>query len=308
MLNVNLRHLHYLVTLAETGNFGAAAARAGITQSTLSAAIRGLEEELGAPLVDRTGRRMQLLPYGETVVERARDIIAQVGELPEYAAASARPLTTRLRLGMIPSVAPFVLPKLLRSLRAAHPDLPLSVREGLTQSLLSEIRAGRLDAAFIAHMPSVEEFDYARVADDPFLVALPPGHRLAARAKLSLADLASERLLLLDQGHCLREHVLTALGRDGLVDEHDVRAASIMTLVQLVDFGTGITLLPRIAVDAGAIAGTGITLVRYDSPSAARGLVVAWRARSYRRPDYLALAEHIRRHCLPGSEAKLTKG
>ncbi|QDL93843.1 hydrogen peroxide-inducible genes activator (plasmid) [Paroceanicella profunda] len=302
MLNVNLRHLHYLVTLAETGNFGAAAARAGITQSTLSAAIRGLEEELGAPLMDRSGRRMQLLPFGETVVERARDIIAQVGELPEYAARSARPLTTRLRLGMIPSVAPFVLPKLLRSLRAAHPDLSLSVREGLTQSLLAEIRAGRLDAAFIAHMPSVEEFEYTAVAEDPFLVALPPRHPLSGRAALTLADLASDRLLLLDQGHCLREHVLTALGRDGLVDEHDVRAASIMTLVQLVDFGTGITLLPRIAVDAGAVSGTGITLVRYESPSAARRLVVAWRARSYRRSDYLALAEHIRRHCLPGSD------
>jgi LysR family hydrogen peroxide-inducible transcriptional activator len=242
---------------------------------------------------------MQFLPFGEAVVERARHILAQIEELPEYAAASTEPLTHRLRLGVIPSIAPFMLPKLLPGLQKDYPRLSLHVREGLTQVLLAEVRAGRLDAAFIAHVPGMESFDCEEIATDPFLLALPSGHPLSGRTETDLADLANERLLLLDQGHCLREHVMTAIGRDGVVDENDVRASSIMTLVQLVDFGVGITLLPKIAIEAGAVAGTNVRLVPYSGARSSRRLMLVWRAGSLRATDYRALATHLRGYFHP---------
>jgi LysR family hydrogen peroxide-inducible transcriptional activator len=298
VLNVNLRHLHYLVTLADVGSYARAAAKVGVTQSTLSAAIQGLEAELGGALVDRSARRIQILPFGEAIVRRAREILLQVQELPEYAADRSQPLTTRLRLGVIPSIAPFILPKLLRSLRASYPSLSFNVREGLTQALLADVRSGRLDCAFIARVAALEEFDHAEVGKDPFLLAVPEHHRLAARHKTALADLVGEKVVLLDHGHCLRDQVLSAIGGDAPAEESDVRAASIMTLVQLVEFGMGVTLLPRLAVDAGATAGTSLRLVPYSGPGSERTLVLAWRAGALRRPDYEALAAHLRGHCL----------
>ena len=272
--NVNLRHLRYLVTLSESSTFAAAAKAAGITQSTLSAAIQGLEAEFGHPLIDRSGRRMQLLPFGEAMVRRARHILAEIQELPEYAAQDIMPLGKHLRLGVIPSVAPFVLPKLLASLGEAYPSLHLRVREGLTQSLLTELASGRLDAAFLAHVPSLEGVEMAELGKDPFYLAVRRGHPLAGRAQVTKAHLASEPLLLLDQGHCLREHAMEALGRDAIAEENDVRAASLLTLVQLVEAGMGITLLPKIALEA---AGTAVQLIPYLAPKAVRTLVLVGR-------------------------------
>ena len=273
-VNVNLRHLRYLVTLSESSTFAAAAKAAGITQSTLSAAIQGLEAEFGHPLIDRSGRRMQLLPFGEAMVRRARHILAEIQELPEYAAQDIMPLGKHLRLGVIPSVAPFVLPKLLASLGEAYPSLHLRVREGLTQSLLTELASGRLDAAFLAHVPSLEGVEMAELGKDPFYLAVRRGHPLAGRAQVTKAHLASEPLLLLDQGHCLREHAMEALGRDAIAEDNDVRAASLLTLVQLVEAGMGITLLPKIALEA---AGTAVQLILASASKALRTLVLVWR-------------------------------
>jgi LysR family transcriptional regulator, hydrogen peroxide-inducible genes activator len=296
-VNVNLRHLRYLVTLSESSTFAAAAKAAGITQSTLSAAIQGLEAEFGHPLIDRSGRRMQLLPFGEAMVRRARHILAEIQELPEYAAREILPLGTRLRLGVIPSVAPFVLPKLLSSLSHGYPQLHLRVREGLTQSLLTELSSGRLDAAFIAHIPALEGIEMVELAKDPFYLAVKAGHPLTRLKEVTMAQLAHEPLLLLDQGHCLREHAMVALGRDAITEENDVRAASLLTLVQLVEAGMGITLLPKIAHEA--IAGTRVQLIPYAAPKAERTLVLVWRKGAVRADDYRLLAAHIRAHCLP---------
>lgn len=303
-VNINLRHLRYLVTLAESGSFAAAAKAAGITQSTLSAAIQGLEAEFEHPLIDRSGRRMQLLPFGEAMVRRARHILAEIEELPQYAGREVLPLSTRLRLGVIPSVAPFVLPRLLSSLSRDYPLLHLHVREGLTHSLLTEISSGRLDAAFIAHVPSLEGVEIAELGKDPFYLAVKPGHPLTRLNEVTMVQLAHEPLLLLDQGHCLREHAMAALGRDAIIEENDVRAASLLTLVQLVEAGMGITLLPKIAMDA--VAGTQVKLIPYSAPKAVRTLVLAWRKGAVRADDYRVLAAHIRKHCLPGLETDAT--
>jgi LysR family hydrogen peroxide-inducible transcriptional activator len=290
LININLRHLHYLVTLTEAGTFSAAAAAAHISQSTLTAAIQGLEEELGGMLIDRSHRRVRLLPFGEAVVARAREILDQVQELPGLAAIGNALLTTKLRLGIIPSIAPFALPKLLPALRAQYPDLKLKVREGLTQNLLGLVDSGELDAAFIAHVPSEDDYAHAVVARDPFSLAVPAQHRLANAREVAVGDLGDETLLLLGQGHCLREHVLTAVERGSQPNIEDVRAHSITTLVQLVDNGMGVTLLPDIAIKAGATAGTTLKLIPFSGARSSRTLVLAWRLRSVREADFRALA------------------
>ncbi|WP_398484599.1 LysR substrate-binding domain-containing protein [Tardiphaga sp.] len=290
MINVNLRHLHYLVTLTEAGSFSAAATAAHISQSTLTSAIQGLEEELGGLLIDRSQRRVTLLPFGEAVVAKARHILDQIQQLPGLTAIDGAPLTTKLRLGMIPSIAPFALPKLLPALRARYPDLSLKVREGLTQDLLRLIDSGELDAAFIAHVPPEDDYAHAVVARDPFSLAVPAQHRLANASEANVGDLGEETLLLLGQGHCLREHVLSAVGRGLQPGAEDVRAHSITTLVQLVENGMGVTLLPDIAIKAGAIAGTSLQLIPFDGPRASRTLVLAWRHRSVREADFRALS------------------
>lgn len=291
MVSINLRHLHYLVMLTEAGTFSAAASAARISQSTLTAAIQGLEEDLGGVLVDRSKRRVRLSPFGEAVVVRARHILDQVQELPGLAALGGKPLTTRLRLGIIPSIAPFALPKLLPALREYHADLLLQVQEGLTQGLLNDVLRGELDAAFIAHVPSAEDFEHAVIARDRFFLAVPQAHRLAGLAEATATHLAGENLLLLGQGHCLREHVLSALERDRGPGAEDVRAHSITTLVQLVDNGMGVTLLPRIAIKAGATAGTRLNVIPFEAPRASRTLVLAWRRGSIREADFQALAQ-----------------
>ena len=248
---------------------------------------------------------MQLLPFGEAMVRRARHILAEIEELPQYAGREVLPLSTRLRLGVIPSVAPFVLPRLLASLSRDYPLLHFHVREGLTHSLLTELSSGRLDAAFIAHLPSLEGVETVELGKDPFYLAVKPGHPLAGRDEVTMAQLAHEPLLLLDQGHCLREHAMAALGRDAVIEENDVRAASLATLVQLVEAGMGITLLPKIAMEA--VAGTQVKLIPYSAPKAARTLVLAWRKGALRADDYRTLAAHIRKHCLPDVERRLPK-
>lgn len=290
MVNINLRHLHYLIVLTEAGSFSSAASAARISQSTLTAAIQGLEEELGGLLIDRTHRRVRLLPFGEAVVARARLILDQVQELPSLAAVGAKPLTTKLRLGIIPSIAPFTLPKLLPELRRRYPDLTLRLREGLTQNLLNDVSNGDLDAAFIAHVPSSDDFVHAVIARDPFCLAVPRQHRLANATEAAVQDLGGENLLLLGQGHCLREHVLSALEGNRVPGTEDVRAHSITTLVQLVENGMGVTLLPDIAIRAGATAGTSLSLIPFRGPRSSRTMVLAWRSRSVRDGDFRALA------------------
>ncbi|WP_137392406.1 hydrogen peroxide-inducible genes activator [Rhodoligotrophos defluvii] len=301
MLNVSLRQLRYLAALAETQSFSRAAQRMNVAQSTLSAAIQGIETALGAALVDRSGRSVRLTAAGELVIEHVRGILADIDQLPSHVAVASRPLTTRLRLGVIPSVAPFILPKVLPSLRAAYPKLRLRVQEGLTRSLLDDVRSGQLDAALIALPYGFDGFDHVALARDPFMLAVPEGHALARRRAASVGELGSETLLLLERGHCLRDHVLRVVNAD--VGDGDVRATSLITLVQLVENKMGVTLLPRVAIEAGLVRGARIRLVPLrEGEAASRTLALVWRARAARQGDYRELAEHLRRHCLPGSQ------
>lgn len=298
MLNISVRQLHYFLALVQAGSFSRAAEAIGVTQSTLSAAIQALEAELGATLIDRTGRRMQMLPAGEDFLARARDIVALIEELPEHARQAERPLTTRLRMGVIPSIAPFLLPKVLPATAKAFPELQLTVREGLTRSLLESLRSGMLDVALVAHPYDLDEFEIAEIGRDPFLLAVRRDHALANRDSVEASDIDDQPFLLLETGHCLREHVMAAIGSKPAQMSGDVHATSIMTLVQLVQFGMGVTLLPQLAIKAGVTRGTDLSVVPYEGKYNFRSLVLAWRTNAARRNEFQLFANHLRSNCL----------
>lgn len=298
MANITIRQLHYFLALAQAGSFSKAAEMVGVTQSTLSAAIQALEIELGAELIDRGGRRIQLLAAGDDLVARARNIVAQVAELPEHARLAEQPLTTRLRMGVIPSVAPFVLPKLFPSVSAAFPQLHLTVREGLTAPLLEAVSSGARDVALIAQPYDLQDYEVAKIGCDRFFLAVKRDHALSNRDRVDAEDLRDLPFLLLENGHCLRTHVLSAIGSRHLSVEGDVHATSIATLVQLVDYGMGVTMLPEVAIKAGVARGTDLSFIPYEGPHNYRSLVLVWRKNSARRHEYELFARHLRETCL----------
>ncbi|MGH7006057.1 MAG: LysR substrate-binding domain-containing protein, partial [Alphaproteobacteria bacterium] len=206
----SLRNLRYLVTLAETNHFGRAAAACSVTQSTLSAGLKELETQLGVVLVERTKRRVMLTPLGREVVERARRLLSAAGEVVDLARAASEPLSGPLALGVIPTVAPFLLPKVLAKVRKAHPKLKLHLVEDLTARLLDQLQGGDLDLALIAlpyRAPDIETLD---LGDDAFLLAAPADHPLVCQPRVTPRELERWPLLLLEEGHCLRDHALAA--------------------------------------------------------------------------------------------------
>ncbi|MGE5518185.1 MAG: hydrogen peroxide-inducible genes activator [Bacteroidota bacterium] len=288
-----LRQLRYLVALAEHRHFGRAAETCLATQSTLSAGLQELENLLGVVLVERTKRKVMLTPIGEEVVARAREVLHGAEDIADLAASAAEPLSGPLRLGVIPTIAPYLLPRVLPRLRADHPGLRLYLREDLTARLLDRLGAGDLDVALIAlpyHAPDIETLD---IAEDPFVLACPPGHPLAAKANLRSADLVGADLLLLEEGHCLRDHALAACHLPGPARGDGVLGTSLATLVQMVANGLGVTLLPKMAVECGVLAGTDV-VTRPILDAGSRGIGLAWRPSSPRKADFRALGDALR--------------
>ena len=291
----SLRQLRYLVALAETKHFGRAAEACFVTQSTLSAGLKELETQLGVTLVERTKRRVMVTRLGEEVVARAKRLLSEAGEITELVRAAAEPLSGPLALGVIPTVAPFLLPKVLAKVRKAHPKLKLHLVEDLTARLLDRLTGGELDLALIALPYRAPEIETLEFGDDPFLLATPPGHPLAGHEHVEAGELERAPLLLLEEGHCLRDHALAAcrLAEAAPAGER-LQATSLHTLTQMVAGGMGVTLLPQMAVDAGLAKGTGITTSPLDDPSAKRKLGFAWRPSSPRKAEFRKLAEYFR--------------
>jgi LysR family hydrogen peroxide-inducible transcriptional activator len=291
-----LRQLQYLKLLAEHGGFGRAAEAAHVTQPTLSSGIQELERVLGAPVVDRARSGVILTAVGEEALRRATVILNEAEELVEVAKNAGQPLTGRFRLGVIPTIAPFLLPRALPLLRQRFPKLRLFLREDLTQRLIAQLKAGQLDAALIALPFETHGLDWAHVSDDDLLAAFPANHPLTAKPAASPEALEHEHLILLEDGHCLREHALAACGLrpprgDG---EESFAATSLPTLVQMVGSGLGVTFLPAMAVEAGLTDAAPIAVRPIDAPHASREIVVAWRAGSNRAAEGRLLAEVLR--------------
>lgn len=284
------QQLRYLVALAEHGHFGRAADACAVTQSTLSAGLLALERQLDAPLLHRdASRRVVFTTLGRELVGRARTALVALTAVVEAADAARAPMTGPMRLGVIPTIGPFLLPRLVPAIRAAFPKLKVYLREDTTARLVEQLAAGTLDVALLALPCACGGMEMLEVARDEFMVALPPGHDLAVWDTIPPSALARETLLLLEDGHCLRDQAVAACGfapSPGAGGEA-FSATSLLTLVQMVAGGLGVTLLPRLA--AGLAAGTGVELRPLGGASAHRTLGLAWRAGTPRAADFRAI-------------------
>jgi LysR family hydrogen peroxide-inducible transcriptional activator len=294
----SLRQLRYLVVLSERLNFRAAAEACFVTQSTLSSGIKELETQLGVQLVERDRRSVRMTPMGVEVVERSRALIAQAGDLVETVRASREPLSSEFRLGAIPTIAPFLLPRLLPPLRTRYPKLRLFLREDVTERLLAQLRAGELDAALIALPYETGELELRKLYRDEFSFVTRRDDPLAAGKSVSVERLDMNDVILLEEGHCLREHALIACGADRSARRTGIEATSLPTLLQMVEGGLGVTLLPEIALKADILLGTRLVARPFSGRVPARTLALAARPSSPRQKELDLLAEFLGRHRL----------
>lgn len=294
----SLRQLQYLVSLHEHQHFSRAAEACNVTQSTLSTGLKELEAVLRMHLVERTRRVVAFTPVGVSVVHRARELLLQAREL---ALLGSAPLAGVLRVSVIPTIAPFLLPRILNKVRKLHPELEVQVHEEMSHEGCANLSNGRRDCMVLALPYDCGDFEYATLFEDPIVVAARADDPLAAAAAVDARDLPQDKLLLLHEGHCLRDHALKACRRpdQGL---RSAPGASIHTLVQLVDAGMGVTLLPQMAVDAGVVAGTEV-VTRPLAGGEARVVCLAWRRNSPRADGLARLAVTLRGICQGGCSA-----
>ena len=296
MINLpTFRQLEHLVLLAEHGHFGRAAAACHVTQSTLSASIKELENILQASLVDRTKRRVVLTPLGREIVERARRILRDGEDLVEAARAESEPLSGTLRMGVVPTIGPFLLPNILPRLRRIYPALRLYLVEDLTARLVEELHAGRLDIVLLALPYDCGNVEVRTLFQDPFKVALPHGHLLAGGKTVDLEQLRHTGLLLLKEGHCLRDQALAACRLADRKETEPVEATSLHTLVQMVDNGLGATLLPQLAIDGGILSGTTLAVLPTAGQQPSREIGLIWRRGTGRQREFDLLASELGR-------------
>ena len=288
-----MKQLQYLVALADTRHFGRAAERCHITQSTLSAGIRDLESVLGTAVAERSNRHVLITRVGAQIAERAKALLRDAEEVMEVASAGRSPMTGEMRLGVIPTIGPFLLPRVLPGLRERFPELTVYLREEQTAPLLARLEEGELDAALIALPYETGDLDTRVILEDEFLFACNRDHALAGAGEVSLDALAGERLLLLEEGHCLRGHALDVCEMGDTIARAQFEASSLHTLVQMVAAGIGVTLVPGLAVDARIARGTGISLSRLAVP-ASRRIGLAWRRTSLRAEEFRVLADTLR--------------
>ncbi|WP_271165497.1 hydrogen peroxide-inducible genes activator [Brevundimonas intermedia] len=293
-----LRQLQYLKLLAEHGSFSRAAEAAHVSQPALSAGVQELERILGAPVVERARGAVIMTAVGVEAVRRAEDVLARTEDLVEAAKNAGRLLSGRFRLGVIPTVAPFLLPAKLPSLKTAYPNLKLFIREDLTPRLIAALKAGQVDAAVIALPYDAPGVEHARIGDDEILAAAPHDHALAAPGPIRPGSLRAEDLILLEDGHCLRDHALAALDIEAPRGDDVFAATSLHTLVQMVGSGLGVSFLPKMAVQAG-LADTPSVVIRAfenqaDGAPPHREIVVAWRSGSSRAAEARLLAEALK--------------
>jgi len=276
----SLRQLRYLVAVVDLRHFGHAAEACLVSQSTLSAAIQELEELLGGQLLERTKRSVLPTQLGLDIAARARDLIKGAEDIADVAAAAREPMSGPFRLGMIPTIGPFIVPRAMPELRKRFGKLKLFLREDQTARLLQQLGDGAIDAALIALPYAVGGFETAEVATDRFVAVLPPGHRLAQAKNIRASDLALEELLLLEDGHCLRDHALSACSLESARRNVGFQGTSLHTLVQMVANGLGVTLLPQVAVDSGLLRGLKLTVLELDTETPFRKIGLVWRAAS----------------------------
>ena len=289
-MHVTLKQLRYFCALAREQHFGRAADSCSVTQPALSMQIQELEATLGIDLVERTRAGVKLTPKGAEVAARAQRLINDARDLVDYARNSEGVLSGVLRLGLIPSVAPYLLPPLLPLLRTNYPDLELHVRETQTEQLLHELVEGKLDVVLLALPVKNADIETLALFEDRFLLAVPKSQNMSGRVRATRELVEEGRLLLLEEGHCLRDQALTYCSLQQVSSVNTFGASSLSTIVEMVSAGLGITLLPEISLPVEQ-RGRGIKLMRFVDPEPARTIGLAWRRSSPRGADFQALAK-----------------
>jgi len=289
---ITIRQLRYLSALAEHRHFGRAAEACAITQPALSMQIRQLERQLGVDLVERRPGEVLLTEIGAEIARRGTMILNAERDLVDFARHHGRPLTGRLRLGVIPTVAPYLLPRILPSIQRRCPQLRLELRESQTKVLLDELARGALDLVMLALPLAQAGFEAIRLFDDPFVLAVPADDPRPETARVSVDDIDLERLILLEEGHCLRDQALAFCGNVAHGGTMGLGATSLATVMQMVANGYGVTLLPQIAVDV-EVRDERIKLLRLARPQPGRMVGLAWRRTSPRKADFVALGQLV---------------
>ena len=286
-----IKQLQYLIALRDYGHFGKAAESCFVTQSTLSASLRELETLVGVTLVERTRRVVRFTPLGVRIAEKARRVLREAEELADMARAEGLPLTGELRMGVIPTIAPFLLPAILPKLRGRWPELKLFLREETSQAACDALHRGQLDCVLLAAPYACGDVEMMELFEDELLLAFPPGENPPPSIAAHAID--EHRLLLLEDGHCLKDHALAACNRPQLRAEARMLGTSLHTLVQMVDNGLGLTLIPQMAVSAGILDGTGIVTRHLDADQSSRRIALAWRKGSPRAEEFRMLGEAL---------------
>jgi LysR family hydrogen peroxide-inducible transcriptional activator len=290
-----LKQLHYLVALKDHGHFGKAAESCFVTQSTLSAGLRELESLMGVALVERTRRVVRFTPLGERIAEKGRRILHQAEELSDMARSAGKPLSSELRMGVIPTIAPFLLPRLLPRLRTDWPDLKLYLREETSQAACDSLHRGQLDCVLLALPFGCGDVEAAELFEDHLYVAYPPGAAGSLPDEVTPAGIDQDKLLLLEDGHCLKDHALAACNRPELRAEAQMLGTSLHTLVQMVAGGIGITMIPQMALEGGILEGTGVVARPLKADHPARRIALVWRRNSPREKEFRLLADALKR-------------
>ena len=288
-----IKQLTYFCAVAELKHFGNAARYCNVSQSTLSAGISDLEMLLGVKLIERNSKSVLITPTGNDVEARARKILIESEDLVEYCHAAKDPFCGKMRLGIIPTIAPFILPKLLKTLRKAYPDFQLHIVENLSQYLVDTLRRGELDLLLLALPFPADNVDTRHLFYDDLLLAYYKNHPIRKIQPLRTEMLKGENVLLLEDGHCLRNHALEACKLRETDISVPYRATSLSTIVQMVNNNIGITLLPKLAIDANILSGTAVQTKRFESGNIWRSIGLMWRGGSPRSKEYQLLGDFI---------------
>lgn len=289
-----IKQLQYLVALHEHAHFGRAADSCYVSQSTLSAGIRELESLLGVTLVERSRRVVRFTPLGNAVVAKAHRLLREAEELADLVQSAGKPLAGELRMSVIPTIAPFLLPKILPRLRKERPQLKLFLREEPSAAAIESLHHGRADCVLLALPFATGEVEEEIIGKDRLFVAFPKDDPRDPPDEVSPAMIDEGRLMLLEDGHCLKEHALAACNRPELRASATMIGTSLHTLVQMVDNGLGVTMLPEMALEAGILHDTNVVARPLSSPNAARSIALVWRKNSPRSDEFRLLAEELR--------------
>ncbi|MBE65208.1 MAG: LysR family transcriptional regulator [Gammaproteobacteria bacterium] len=293
-MSPSIKQIRYICAVAEYKHFSKAAEACFVTQSTLSAAIQDLESQLGVIIFERSKKSVLITPSGEKLLDQARKILGELEDFVSLAKMNQDALTGDIRLGVIPTIGPFILPGLLKELRESYPKLGLYLKEDLSAKLYRHLQQGELDLIILAFPYSLPEMDIVRLFKDEFLLCLPEGHQLEKSKQIKQSQLQGQSLLLLEEGHCLRDHALEACKLEKADTNLVYQGTSLHTLVHMVANGLGVTLLPQIAVDADVLGDTKLQLRKFTNENVSREIGLAWRKSDPRRDEYFLLADFIR--------------